>query len=156
MWKMSGVEDDSVFLTAGITRRQLFDEFVLLMVAASMHAIETAGLRPEIENEVAQGLYDWMREQPDRTGPFLLAKIEDAIERYAKAAQQDREPSPSDNEFSELDLELVDRLMAFGEENESRARACLKLGVVVPKTFWPAQYASAVAVLCKANLVSTQ
>lgn len=154
--QLSSAEDDQVFAAAEVSRDRLFKELTLLMAAAALHAIETTDLPPDLETEVAKGLYEWLRIQPNGVGAFLLAHAESATEAYAKAAQADRTVDRPIGEFSELELALIERLMALGAQNEARAHACVRLGIITPKTLWPAQYSGAVQMLRDAGLLAAR
>lgn len=47
---------------AGVSEIRFANELLLLAAAAALHALESAGLTPADENELAQGFYDWMHQ----------------------------------------------------------------------------------------------
>ena len=144
--------DEQVLAAAGVERGRVLGEYFLLATAASLHAIESAGLNPEAENEAAAGLYDWMREQTNPKGSFLIENVETALEAYAQAVRDEQVSPKAAGDFSEVELEFIERLLALGQENELRARACCHLGAAAPATLWEVISESAKSVLLDAQL----
>ena len=145
-----------LYKTANISVAELRARYLALMVAAALHAVESAGLAPEVETEVARGLYDWARAHPDSHLQALLSTIEETTDAYAEAAADDAESQENQAGFSELELEFFDRLAALGDQAEQRIRACLRLSAVLPKHLWHVQHASALQSLRMAGLVHRQ
>ena len=140
------------YAAAGISVADLRARYLALMVCAALHAIESAGLSPDTEAEVAGGLYDWAGTCTDVALRSLLSNIEEATDAYAEAAADDAEKEKHAG-FSELELEFCGQLIELGEEVDSRVQACLRLSAVLPKHLWHAQYASATQSLSTAGLV---
>src|SRR6185503_4778099 len=74
----------TLYKTANISVAELRARYLALMVAAALHAVESAGLAPEVETEVARGLYDWARAHPDSHLQALLSTIEETTDAYAE------------------------------------------------------------------------
>jgi hypothetical protein len=83
----------------------------LLAAAATLHSIETAGLTPDDENGLAQGLYDWMHELPEPTRDTALNNIEWGTHSYAQAAADEAMNPAEGGQPSQLELEFFDRLL---------------------------------------------
>ena len=121
-----------------------------------MHAIEAAYLTPDLETEVASGLFQWASELQPHLSQLLLSALDDVTDLYAEAFTQDQvNPSPI-SDLTEIENAFGERLFEMGEENEVRGRACCLLSLVLPKTLWPAQYTLAKHMLCDAGLVTAQ
>jgi len=149
-------QDVKSLQSAGITAEQFQAELLLLTAAAAMNAIETAQLLPRIESEVASGLFDWARELPQHLSQLLIATLDDATDYYSEAFAVDQESPRPISDLAEIECAFGDRLLAMGEDNEVRGRACCMLSLVLPKTLWPAQFKSARSMLCDAGLVTVQ
>jgi hypothetical protein len=148
------VSSDEVFMAAGITREALSDEYLLLIAAAALDAIETSALPADVENDAAQGLYDWFRALPGTLPAFLRDHIEWAVEAYGAAAGDDAASPAAAGSFSELELEFLDRLLSLGQPTPERQHACLRLGAVLPAHFWPVHVGSASQMLLDAGYLS--
>ena len=141
---------------AGVTLQRYQAELLLLSASAAMHTIESSGLQPESESAVAAGLFAWVRELPTGIREVLLNSLDEATDMYAEAAATDEEHPTSLTEVAEIEAAFGDRLLSQGENNEIRGRACVKLCLVVPKTLWPAQCATAMQMLSDALLLHHQ
>lgn len=151
----AGAQSDAL-ADAGIDQQHYYYTLVLICTAATLHAIETAGLSPDDESTVASGLYDWIRTQPPELSQHLLDRIEDATEDYALAQKDDLSSEKIAGKVPEVELEYFDRLMALGENTDIRARACTRLTMFVPYQLWEVQLGSAFETLAKAGLAPTQ
>lgn len=149
----AGTVDPKSLLEAGVTVSRYADELQLLASAAALHAIETSGLPPEMENEVAAGLFQSLREQQSPSREFLLQNVDQATETYAQAWQSDQESNPTQIDLTFLEEELGERLLMLGENNEVRGHACVRLCLVSPKVLWPSKYKTAKVMLVKAGLL---
>ncbi len=152
----AAARDEQELCDAKVSRVQYEHELVLLCCAAAVYAIETAGLLGGMEQDVVAGLYGCIRELPDDTAGFLLQNVEDAAEAYAEAWQHDIDNKPSVAELSALEEVFGERLLAMGEDNETRGMACVRLCIVAPKTLWPIQYESTIRTLRDAKIVQSQ
>jgi hypothetical protein len=123
------------------------------MIAASLHAIESAKLAPEVKSEVARGVYDWASSQHDPPLQVCLARIEQTADAFAAAAADDETMSAGAGNYSQLELEFFDQLVALGEASESRERACIKLSAVLPKHLWHVYVLAATQSLGRAGLL---
>ena len=118
-----------------------------------MHAVETAGLTPAVESQVAAGLFGWVRGLPKHQSNLLLSTLDDATDMYSEAFAIDQDNPKPVTELAEIECAFGERLLAMGENNEVRGPACCLLSLVIPKTLWPAQYSSARSMLQDAGLI---
>jgi hypothetical protein len=151
--RMADAFPSNALSVAGVTKERLANEYLLLAVAATLNAIEAAGLRPGDRSAVTEGLFDWCGRQPATTGQFLVENIRRAAEGYAAAAADEKANPKNVGEFTELELEFLDRLLALGEDSEHRARACAQLAAVAPAHLWPVHQGSATQCLADSGLV---
>ena len=151
LWNLS---DLKALQAADITIEQYQAELLLLSASAAMHAIETAGTSPEIESQVASGLFQWARSLPKHLSELLLGALDDSTDLYSEAFAIDTESPRPLAELAEIECAFGDRLLAMGENNEVRGPACCLLSFVLPKTLWPAQYQAARVMLQDAGLIS--
>lgn len=143
MVQLASAPPDKLLDAAGLTRQRLADEFLLIAAAASLHAIETAGLSPEAENDSAQGLYDWIGNLQDPTRDVVKRTLEWAVQAYSEAAANDASAPPAPGPVSQIELEFMDRLLDLGDDTESRVAACGRLGLATPKHLWHVYVAAA-------------
>ncbi|MFT3665013.1 hypothetical protein [Piscinibacter sp.] len=155
--KLSGGINPSWLQEAELSRAHYESELLLLTAAAAMHTVESCGLTPEVENEVAAGLFSWVHELPVESRELLLRSLDDATDYYSQAAAStDAEQPFVPNEISEIEAAFGDRLLNSGENNEVRGKACLRLCVVIPKTLWSIQVTSTRQMLRDALLLLPQ
>lgn len=150
--KLAATADPDSLRVAGCTPEQYGFEVLLLAASAAMHAVESSGLGPAAETEVASGLFDWVRElrEPERT--LLLEWLDVSTDLYAEAAGLDAAQLTAPGDLSEIEAVFGDRLLSLGETNETRGRLCLAR----PKTLWAVQLAGANQMLVDAGLLSPQ
>jgi hypothetical protein len=151
--RLADASNDETLATAAISRHRLSEEFLLLASAAALHAIESLGFAPELETAIAQGLYDWFREQPASTYRCLADNVDTVTDRFAQAAADEAANPKPLGEFTELELEFIDGLIALGEPTEGRIRACVELGAVSPAHLWAVSCESTRRVLREAGLL---
>jgi hypothetical protein len=146
-----------VYADAQVSEEYIYAKYLQLMLAAALHAIERAGLEPGVEHQVVEGIYGWINEQPGPTRIVLLEGLEDTTDAFALAEADDlnmKDKTPG--EYSQLELEFFDRLVALGSQEELRQQACLRLSTVLPKELWVVNQTSAVATLRRAELLRAQ
>jgi hypothetical protein len=154
--QLSGGVQEEWLVSAGISAARYRAELLLLSAAAALHAIESTSLSRAIESQLVSGFYAWVRSLEEESRALLLAELSEATDYYAEAASaEEATPAPL-NEVSEIEAALGDRLLALGENNEVRGHACIRLCLVVPKTLWPVQYASARQMLGEAAVLTVQ
>ncbi len=151
-----GAVDDESLRSAGITVQQYRAELLLLAASAAMHAIESAGLTPDIESKVAGGLFAWVRSLSSAPRELLLTTLDEATDMYAESFAIDKANPRPVTEVADIEEAFGERLLAMGENNAIRGPACVRLALVIPRALWPAQYSSARQMLQEAGLVSLQ
>jgi hypothetical protein len=154
--KLLGANSSEVYAAAQVSKDYIHAKYLQLMLSAALRAVERAQLQPEVEQQVVQGIYDWISEQPQSKRLLLLEGIEETTDAFALAEADDLVKEKGAGEFSQIELEFFDRLVALGSEDKSRQRACLQLSTVLPRELWIVNQASALASLRRAELLSTQ
>ncbi|RTL16729.1 MAG: hypothetical protein EKK52_17835 [Burkholderiales bacterium] len=120
---------------AGITLDQYRDELNLLSVCAAMHAVESHSLPASVEQAVARGFFDQLRELVSMAHE-RLSDVGELTDYYADAALRDAASPPAPGDFAVFDEAFGDRLLALGESTETRGHACIKLSLVTPRMLW--------------------
>lgn len=149
----SEAPDQELLDKAGLSRARLADELQLLALAAAFHAIESSGLPARAENEVAAGLFQWIREQPAPGIDYFLAEVYELTDTYAQARRADMEDEPGPLDLSAIEEVFGERLLALGEDIETRGLACARICQIGPRVLWPAKYRTTMAMLADAWLV---
>jgi hypothetical protein len=150
--QLANAQPSNVLEAAGLTRQRLVDEYLLIAAAASLHAIEMAGLSAEAESDAAQGFYDWIAKLPEPTREVVKDSLEWAVEAYSEAAADDAAGTGASGPVSQIELEFMDRLLDLGDDIESRVSACGRLGLTTPKHLWHVYVANANTTLKAAML----
>lgn len=144
--------ESDLLKAAGLTQDQHTACLVLLSAAAALHAIESAQLRPENENELAEALFAWCKDQQGTWRTLLTENLDSAAEEFSKAHAHDLEHPPRPSDISEMELALGDLFFALGPETDERAQACLRLSMVKPKPTWESSWHNTMATLEMAGL----
>jgi hypothetical protein len=148
--------DADLFSAATITRSDFLNELFLLSVAATMHAVETAGISSDLVNNILKGMTGRLAVSSNKMAAFAHKNIEEAYPYYVEASQQPLTNPEDDLDLSEIELAFGDRLYFYGEESDVRGNACVLLCAVTPKAVWPAQLNGATATLAWSGLVNAQ
>jgi len=148
--------DANLFSTATITRFDFLNELFLLSVAATMHAVETAGISSDLVNNIFKGMTDKLAASSNEMAAFAHKNIEEAYPYYVEASEQVITNPEDDLDLSEIELAFGDRLFFYGEESDERGNACILLCAATPKAVWPAQLNGASATLAWSGLVNAQ
>jgi len=144
---------DDLHTEAQVSRTSLHTRYLLLAAAAALHTIETSGLSPEVEQQVAQGVYDWFGTLPREVATLLTECAAEATDTFSSSASDDflNENSPAD--FSQMELEFFEQLMTLGADTVERQKSCLRLSAVLPKHLWQAQVGAVTESLRRGGLL---
>lgn len=154
--RLSGGLQNEWLSDALVSEERYRAEILLISAAAALHSIESSGLSPSVESEVAAGLFAWAKSIGAVSSEILVRELDEATDYYAEAAFMDKESCPPVSEISEIEAALADRLLALGENNQKRGEACIRLCLIVPKVLWPAQFETARTMLAQAALLDNQ
>lgn len=139
---------------AEISRERYRTEVLLLSAAAAMHAVETSGLAPVVESEVASGLFEWVRSLDALSQEVLLSELDKATDYYAEAAVVDASTTQPAGGLSELEASFGERLLGLGQNSEVRGTACVRLSLFIPAHLWSIQHSVVIQMLSEASLLA--
>jgi hypothetical protein len=153
--RLTGHAEQQWLADAQVSGERYRSEFLLLSAAAALHAVESSALPPAIEAQLVAGFRSWIVELEAEPRALLLAELDEVKDYYAEAAATER-GAASLEDVSELECAFGDRLLALGNNNEARGRACLKLSLVIPSVLWSSQVGTARQMLAESKLLSVQ
>jgi hypothetical protein len=146
--------DASLTEVAQVPIGEIRARYVLLMLGAALHAIEHSQFNASIENELAAGLFEKAKLSADANLLRLLPNLDDLTDAFSDAAADDvKAPAPI-GEFSQIELEFFDHLMALGSGSDTRVQACIQIAAVLPRELWQVQQEATVQNLRRAGLLA--
>ncbi len=127
-----------------------------MSVAATMHAVEIAGISSGLVNNIFKGMTDKLTASSNEMAVFAHKNIKEVYPYYVDSFEQVITNPEDDLDLSEIELAFGDRLFLYGEESDERGKACVFLCAATPKAVWRAQLNGATATLAWSGLVHAQ
>ena len=146
--------EQDLLAEAGVSAEALLGERALLCACAIEAALSEA-LPDDVATSVrASFRATLMSEKPGLRAILTDDGLDTLVGYYVEAVDEDTSLGKTSLDgLSELECAFGDRLLALGEDNELRGRACVQLSTAIPKVLWSSSAAAARNILCDANLL---